>query len=130
MKSNNRTVIWGTLLGFGLFGMMWVFAIEFPNVHLPIGQGGITFTLVTALLITILISAYRSLLKRVGYWLLLFALLALHVGCCALFFLRQSQDLAPLQLDVRYGMIGGAEFIVFALVVLKIYRVGPRIDWL
>lgn len=130
MRSDSRTLLWGAVVAFVLVVSVWLLAIKFPNVHISIAREWQDLGLVTALLVAVFISAYRSLLGRVGYWLILAAFLAAHVGICAIFFLRAVGERSPLQADMLYGILAGIEFTSFALAIFKIYGVGPEINWL
>ena len=86
------------------------------------------FSLSTAVFIVVLIFAYKGLLRRAGYWLLLIALSVVHAGSYALFLSGGTG--IPLRDDTLIGTMAGLEFIGFALVIYRIYRVGPNIKWL
>jgi hypothetical protein len=74
----------------------------------------------------LLISAYRRILRRPGFWLLLGSLLAVHVGLYALFLLNFVQGFRGLAGNMVYGALGGIEFLCFAIVIVKVYGVGPN----
>jgi len=130
VKSGSRTVIWGTLIALSLVGLEWLSAVRFPDLHFPHGRDGLDFVLVTATLIFILMMMYRSLFNRLGYWLILGALLVAHIAIYASFFLRSAQGFSPARADMLYGAVGGLEVIVFALVMAKVYRKGPNTKFL
>jgi len=128
MKSESRTLLWGAIIAVVLVGIEWILVTRFPHLRLPISNKLMKFSLSTAVFIVVLILAYQVLLHRAGYWLLLSALLVVHAGCYALFFSGGIED--PLRDDILIGTMAGLELIGFALVVYRVYRVGPNIKWL
>jgi|HubBroStandDraft_4_1064222.scaffolds.fasta_scaffold13873_2 hypothetical protein len=128
MKSESKTLLWGTIIVVVLVGVEWILVTRFPHLHLPIRNELMKFSLSTAVFIVVLIFAYQVLLHRAGYWLLLSALLVVHAGSYALLLSGGIED--PLRDDILIGTIAGLEFIGFALVVYRVYRVGPNIKWL
>jgi hypothetical protein len=125
MKSESKTLLWGAIISVVLVGIEWILVTRFPHLHLPISNELMKFSLSTAVFIVVLIFAYQVLLHRAGYWLLLSALLVVHAGSYALFLSGGIED--PLRDDILIGTMAGLEFIGFALVVWRVYRVGPNI---
>ena len=113
-----------------LFGIVSVLAIKFPNVHVAVAREWIDLALVTALLTAVLISAYRKLLRRPGYWLVLGIFLIAHLGSYTFFFRAFPQEFSPIQTDIVFGIVSGVEFICFVIAILKIYHVGPNLRFL
>jgi hypothetical protein len=128
MKSESKTLLWGTIIALVLVGIESILVTRFPHLHLPISNELMKFSLSTAVFIVVLIFAYKGLLRRAGYWLLLIALSVVHAGSYALFLSGGTG--IPLRDDTLIGTMAGLEFIGFALVIYRIYRVGPNIKWL
>jgi hypothetical protein len=130
LKSDSQALLWGSLIAIVLVAVEWLLATRIPTLRMPVSDGAMKFSLMTVLLVAILVSGYQSLFRRVGYWLLLLLWLIAHVGTYLVFFSDRFVGLGHLQGDVLCGAIGGAEFVGFALVIVKIYGVGPKIKWL
>jgi len=128
MKSESKTLVWGTIIAVTLVAIASIKVTRFPDFHLPISDEWLKFDLATALLIVILIFSYKSLLRRPYYWLLLSAFLVVHVAFYVFFF--SSQIGGPLQDDIQLGTMAGLEFVVFALVIFGVYRVAPNMKWM
>jgi hypothetical protein len=111
-----------------LFRAESILVTGFPHFHSPIGDELMKFSLTTSVFLVILIFAYKRLLHRMGCWLLLSALLVVHAGSYALFLSGEAG--IPLRDDTLIGTMAGLEFIGFALIGYRVYRVGPNMKWL
>jgi hypothetical protein len=130
VKSQSKTLIWGTTIALGIIGFEWVWTTRFSGADIHLSDESIRFGLVTVTLAAILIAAYRRLLRKLGYWLLLGALLCAHVCIYLVVASSLFRGLGPIRADATFGIIAGVEFVAFALMIAKIYGVGPNIRWL
>lgn len=126
MKTNGKELAWGTLIGFCFVVVICVWAFKFPSFHLPFAGRWIELILVSVLLLVGLVHVYKALWKRVGFWLLLLAFLAFHVSFFVLVVFKVTGDTTLFRASAAYGLSGGAEALIFGLVVARIYHVGPR----
>jgi hypothetical protein len=67
MKSESKTLLWGTIIVVVLVGVEWILVTRFPHLHLPIRNELMKFSLSTGVFIVVLIFAYQVLLHRAGY---------------------------------------------------------------
>jgi hypothetical protein len=128
VKTDSKTLAWGTIIAIILVAGVSLKVTKFPTFRLPFSSESIRFGLVSFTFLAILVFGYRSLWGNRGFWLLLCAVLMVHVAAYSLFW--SQLDMVPVQADMFYGFIGGIEFIGFALLILKIYHIGPNIKWL
>jgi hypothetical protein len=77
------------------------------------------------MLFGLLIASYRKLWKTPGFWALLLIFLGAHTALYWLFLTKMVEENGGLRMDARYGAIGGAEFGIFALIVLRLFHRTP-----
>ena len=128
MKTDSKTLAWGTIIAIILVAGVSLKVTKFPTFRLPFSSESIRFGLVSVTFLAILVFGYRSLWVRRGFWILVCTVLAVHVAAYTLFW--SQLVMAPVQADMFYGFIGGIEFLSFALLIYKIYRVRPKTEWL
>jgi hypothetical protein len=125
MKTDGKALLWGTVVGVSLVGWVLVQAFEFPHFRMPFtGRQADTF-LVSAGLFGMLIAAYRKLWKAPGFWALLLVFLGAHIALDWLLIAKIAESLGGLRSDVFYGVVSGVEFVIFALIVARLYHRGP-----
>jgi hypothetical protein len=125
MKTDRTAMMWGTLIGVALVTAMVVSAFDFPNFRLPFSGVEIEIFLVTALIFGMLIASYRKLWKIFGFWVLLVGFFAAHIVFCWLVVTRIAAETRGFRMDVTYGVLGGVEGGIFALIVLRVFHRGP-----
>ena len=77
------------------------------------------------MLFALLIASYRKLSKTPGFWALLLVFLGAHTAFYWLFIAKIVEENGGLRMDARYGVIGGVEFVIFALIVLRLFHRTP-----
>jgi hypothetical protein len=125
MKTDRTALLWGTVIGVSLVAATLVLALEFPHFRMPFSGRQAKNFLVSAAFFGMLIAAYRRLWKIPGFWALLFAFLGAHVTFYWLFVAKVTEEVSGLRMDVLYGVISGVEFVIFALIVARLYHRGP-----
>jgi hypothetical protein len=125
MKTDRKALLWGTIIGVVLVAAIMVIPSEYPHFHLPFTDAQAEMFLVSALLIALLIASYRKLWKTPGFWALLLAFLGAHVALYWLVVAKVTEEVRGFRMDVLYGVITGVEFLVFALIVARLYHRGP-----
>jgi hypothetical protein len=125
MKTDRKALFWGTVIAIGIVGAGVVQAFEFPNFRLPFTGRQAEMFLVSALLIALLIASYRKLWKTPGFWVLLLAFLGAHIGFYWVVVAKITEQTRGFRMDILYGAITGAECLVFALIVARLYHRGP-----
>ena len=125
MKTDPKALFWGTVIGLGIVIGGVIIAFDFPHLRMPFTDTEVIIFLITVVLYGLLVAAYRKLWKTAGFWALLFVFLAVHVTFYSMVIARIAEQVRGAQMWVLYGGIGGAEAFVFALVVLRLFNVGP-----
>ncbi|HET7212444.1 MAG TPA: hypothetical protein VFL79_02550 [Terriglobia bacterium] len=125
MKTDRTALFWGTVIGFGFVVGVVVKVFEFPHARMPfpfpfLSSHGLVIA-VDAVVAWALVASYRKLWGKPGFWALVLAFLAAN----SLFFGYLAEQIAGPQRFLIYGAIGGGEFCIFAVIVLRLYRIGP-----
>lgn len=125
MKTDRTALLWGTIVGFGIVAAILVQAFEFPNFRLPFSMKYGAAFVSSAMLFALLIASYRKLWKALGFWALLLIFLGAHTAIFWLFIAKIAEENSGLRMDTLYGVIGGVEFGIFALIVLRLFHRSP-----
>jgi hypothetical protein len=125
MKTDRTALLWGTIVGVGIVAVILVQAFEFPNFRLPFSTKYGAAFVSSAMLFGLLIASYRKLWKTPGFWALLLVFLGAHTALYWLFLAKMVEENSGLRMDARYGAIGGVEFAIFALIVLRLFHRSP-----
>jgi hypothetical protein len=125
MKGDNKALLWGTIIGVGLVAAMLMLAFDFPHFQMPFTGRQADIFLVSAGFFGILVAAYRKLWKSIGFWVLLLAFLGAHIALYWWIVAKITGEVRGFRMDVLYGVIAGVEFLVFALIVARLYHRGP-----
>jgi hypothetical protein len=130
MKTDRKALLWGTIIGVGLVATTLVLAIDFPNFRMPLTGRQANLFLVSAGFFGILIAAYKKLWKIPGFWALLFVFLGAHIIFYWFLVAKITEEVSGFQMDAFYGVISAVEFVVFALIVARLYHRGPDVRFL
>jgi len=130
MKTDRTALLWGTVIGVSLVAVIFVLAFEFPHFHMPLTSTEWDTLLVSGFFFGILVAAYRKLWKVPGFWALLLAFLGVHTALYWLLIEEVAEGLGGLRKDAFYGTVSGIEFVIFALIVARLYHRGPNIRFL
>ncbi len=126
MKTDRAALLWGTVIAITFVVATVVVVFKFPNYRLPFSGKWIELGLVSVLLLTGIIHVYAALWKKIGFWLLLLALLALHIALFAFVVFRFTENVNVLRESATYAIAIGAEVLTFGLAIAGIYHVGPK----
>jgi hypothetical protein len=125
MKSDSKALTWGIVVGVGLAIVVWVLAVKFPNLHIPFSGKQVDTFLVSAFLFGVVIAGYRPLWKFPGFWGLLLVFFAGHVALYRLVVMNIIEHIGGFRLNILYGVVSAMEFVVFAVIVARLYHRGP-----
>jgi hypothetical protein len=103
LKTDRASLLWGTAIATAFVVGSVVVVFKFPNFRLRFNVKQVEALVVSALLSVVLISSYRKLWKRPGFWALLLAFLGVYwlaVMCV-------GDGVGGLQMDVLCGVAGG-----------------------
>jgi hypothetical protein len=126
MNTDRAALLWGTVIAITFVVGTVVVVFKFPHFRLPFSGQWVELGLVSALLLAGLVHVYEVLCKRIGFWLLLLALLALHVTLFAFVVFRFTENVNVLRESAAYAVAIGAEVLIFSLAIARIYHVGPK----
>lgn len=127
MKTDRAALLWGTVIAIAIVTASMVLVFKFPNFRLPFTLRHGEAIVASAFFFFLLVASYRKLWRRPGFWVLLIAfsvfnwLIAVYV----------ADQFGGLRMDVIYGIVGGGEFAVLALILARLYHQGPEVpSWL
>jgi uncharacterized protein involved in response to NO len=121
MKTDRTSLAWGLVIVAAIVLGGVIVGFQFPHLRLPLSEREQMAFLTSATICGLLVASYKKLWKELGFWALLLA----FVGANALFYLLVGGRIGGADRFFIYGAVGGAEFFVFALVVMKLYRRAP-----
>lgn len=127
MKTDRAALLWGTIIGTVLVTLIMVFAFKFPNFQVPFRAAQGEAVAESVFFSFLFAASYRKLWKRAGFWTLLLVfgvvnwLIALHI----------AGQFGGIRMDLLYGIVGGGEFAILALIMVRLYRQGPEVpSWM
>jgi hypothetical protein len=125
MRADRKALLWGTVIGLAFVVGVVVKVFEFPHARIPFPLPFLwSHALVVAmdaLALWVLPASYRKLWGKPGFWALVLAFLAANT----LFFGYFAEQIGGPQRFLIYGAVGGGEFFTFAVIVLRLYHMGP-----
>ncbi|MGH9737167.1 MAG: hypothetical protein ACRD4X_01080 [Candidatus Acidiferrales bacterium] len=127
MKTDRAALLWGMVIAVGFITVTMVLVFRFPNFRLPFIARYGEAMVASGIFSFLFVASYRKLWKRFGFWALLIAfgvanwLIAVYI----------AGAFGGLRMDVLYGVVGGGEFAVFALIMAWLYHQGPEVpSWM
>lgn len=126
MKTDRAALLWGTVIAITFVVATVIVVFKFPHYRLPFSGQWVELGLVSVLLLAGLTHVYQVLWKRISFWLLLLALLALHITLFTFVVFRFTENVSVLRESAAYVIAIGAEVLIFGLAIARIYHVGPK----
>ncbi len=130
MKTDRTALLWGTVIGVSLVAVLSVLAFKFPRFRMPLTSTEWDTLLVSGFVFGVLVAAYRKLWKARGFWALLLAFLGAHTALYWLLIEEVAESLGGVRKDAFYGTVSGIEFLIFALIVARLYHRSPNTRFL
>ena len=127
MKTDRAALLWGTVIAVAFVTVTVVLVFKFPSFRLPFTVRYGEAVVASVIFSFLFIASYRKLWKRLGFWALLIAFGVANWLIAAYL----AGAFGGLRMDVLYGIMGGGEFAVFALIMAWLYHQGPEVpSWI